>query len=206
MSDLSFGNITKDQTFDNLNVNQSLGQCNTNIRAKCVVADSVSAQNIILNGQPLGGGISAQVFLANTIPNTNGAVLLFDTVLSDPTGMYNTGTGIFTVPQSGLYAISGSACMGNFMPPSNATVVGIIVAINFSNNLKKTFLEIPAIQNVTVYSTSVYWEVFLNAGDTILFAFDIGGIPNPTTGDLLGANLLAPPPGSQITSASVRLI
>ncbi len=207
MSDLSFGFPKKDQNFDNLNVNQTLGQCNTNIRAKCVVADSVSARNIILNGEQLGQTtISAQVFLANTIPNTNGAALVFDTVLSDTTGIYDVGTGVFTVPQSGLYVISGSACMGSFNPPTTATVVGIIVAINFSNNLKKTFLEIPAIQNVTIYSVSVHWEIFLEAGDTILFAFDIGGVFNPTTGDLFGADLLAPPVGSQITSASVRLI
>ena len=61
-------------------------------------------------------------------------------------------------------------------------------------------------QNVIVYSASVYWEVFLEVGDTILFAFDIGGVGDVTTGDLFGADLVAPPPGSQITSASIRLI
>ena len=205
-ADLSFGRPTKDQTYDNLNVNKTLGQCNTSIRAKCILAETVTAREFILADTPQDLPASVQVFRTNTIVDSNGGTLVFDTVISDPSAMYNLGTGEFTVPQDGLYAISGSACMGNFNPPTTATVVGLIVAINSSNNLKKKFLEIPAAQNVTVYGVDVYWEISLDAGDTILFAFDIGGLGDVTTGDLFGADLLAPPPGSQITSASVRLL
>lgn len=47
MTDFSFGTIPKDQTYDNLNVRRTLGDCETKIKAKCITADTVIAGQLI---------------------------------------------------------------------------------------------------------------------------------------------------------------
>ena len=47
MTDQAFGGVPKDQTYTNLNVKQTLGQCDTKIRARCIASDTVTADTLI---------------------------------------------------------------------------------------------------------------------------------------------------------------
>src|SRR5689334_21034276 len=44
MSDYSFGLVNHDQSFSNLRVKGTIGECSTKIRAGCIVADTITAE------------------------------------------------------------------------------------------------------------------------------------------------------------------
>jgi hypothetical protein len=68
---MSFGFVPKDISFQNVNVEKTLGQCNNNIRAQCIVANTIRANEIIAP-QPqniITGTYVPQIIFPN--PGTN---------------------------------------------------------------------------------------------------------------------------------------
>ena len=83
---------------------------------------------------------------------TSSLDLLFPTVIKDPSGGYNTGTSIFTIPETGVYSF-GTTLKIN-LKNTDGSPHNFIVNINFIKN-----------GSTTVYSQQVY-NSNINAGDT----------------------------------------
>jgi hypothetical protein len=66
MTDYATGHISQDTSYDNLNVIHTLGQCETKIRAQCVVANTINTRRInILEGDD---PVPLDVTVQTTIP------------------------------------------------------------------------------------------------------------------------------------------
>jgi hypothetical protein len=120
--------------------------------------------------------------------------LIFPTVVSDPLSLYNTTTGVYTVPYNGVYTIQLS---GNVTSVTDASFFGV-----FSNN--NPLVKFNNVNSTGVFSNSI--SVTLNKGDvlktltqtrgTTTFAslsFQITEVPFGIDGSTLNFEVVMPP-------------
>jgi hypothetical protein len=200
MSDRSFGSISKDQTYENLNVRHTLGECNTRIVAKCIVADQVIANTILAIDEEFPSLTVARGSLSSPIVGAQSLdVVVFDLPeASNTPGMYDPITGTFTILQSGTYAISVQLCANTFSGPFPMLYQMGVVLNGGGDDGGKSAHTVQA--GAILETESIYWETELVAGDTlqVVLFFGVAG-----TADILG------PTGGQgtgITFASIRQI
>jgi hypothetical protein len=103
-SDYSFGKVSRDQSFNNLNVRKTLGQCGTEVKAKCIVAGSITVDSLLVTGEviePLPTIIPLSYFRTGwlagnapvggqqNIPGTGGSFVINSTVagVTDPSAI-----------------------------------------------------------------------------------------------------------------------
>jgi hypothetical protein len=199
MSDRSFGSISKDQTYENLNVRHTLGECNTRIVAKCIVADQVIANSVMAIEEEFPSLTVARASLSTTVVGAQSFdVVGFDLPSpSNTPGMYDATTGTFTILQSGTYAISAQVCANNFSGPFPMLFQFAVVLNGGGGDGGKSAHTVQA--GALLETESIYWETELVAGDTLQVVLFFGG--GAPTADILGP---AAGQGTGITFASVR--
>lgn len=136
------------------------------------------------------GGNSARVHLAASQAGlTPGSTtILYDTIDSDPSGIYNPATGIFTIPQSGVYHVKATLCLTN---PSDLPVdfIGSLLTIDGINFPGiKSVIPLEAASNPAdiALATVIDVELALTTGQTLqMLTSTSGGV---TTTALGGSN------------------
>ena len=109
----------------------------------------------------------------------DGDTIIFDTIESDPSGIYNSTTGDFTIPRGGVYRIEATLCSRNFSTiPETVYGVGIIVNGSLVSKFTHRINAAPDFE-----SESISRELSLAAGDVVnilIFHF------SSATADVLG--------------------
>jgi len=208
MTDSLLGAPPRDNSYANLNVIQTLGECTTKIKAKCVqVQDVVIANQFRV--RPIGTSFlpnAVYVSLSVTIPNGFNTLqlVIWDNVVSDPASMFD-GAGTFTIPSDGIYAIACTLC--GFIPAGGVisdTTIVVSAFINGSVGVGSTNVAkgaqglpvdfFPGMEQV-FQSVNLYWEIPLNAGETVQFT----SVGQGGTMDILGDMTF-----SGVSHASIR--
>ncbi len=124
--------------------------------------------------------VHSRVFLNTTIITApSSSNIIFDTIESESSNIYNTSTGVFTIPVSKVYAISANVLFVGFSSPGPSRIlVNFNMIINGGSPpessislVTTTAVFIPPIQTHFPF----YREISLTAGDTVNFNFVISG-------------------------------
>jgi len=171
-------------------------------RSDCCLYLSDGKQWNLVGG--CAGTNSARVHLSANQPGLTPFVtnVLYDVVDSDPSGMYDATTGIFTIPQDGVYHIKATMCLTNpsFLP---LDFIGSILVVNGGNIGVKSVIPLNAAQtpaNIEL-TTVVDVELALTAGQTLeLRASVSGGATVTARGDSI------PDGGPSVTWFQIRRV
>ena len=186
IKDYKMAGIYRDRTFNNVKVNTGFGipivdtslpvvstnpQARNTLEKGKLAADRTDCCLYLTDGLAwnfVGGCESnnARVRLeVSIIGATNFQDIVFDTIESDPSGIYNDTTGEFTIPRTGTYALDGTICATNFASIP-VTVYGIVIAVNATNESKSSHRVNSA---PSFESESIHREIALTAGDVVTF-------------------------------------
>ena len=128
-----------------------------------------------------GSGGPSVYFLAYLSSNTSGVTgtgnsytIIYDTVYVNHGSAYNSSTGVFTAPTTGLYQISGVVTPGN-LSSSNTYV---LMAFTDGGTLAAEFLEIAASQSLLGDGKLVLpfsFPLYMSSGNAINLVISVGG-------------------------------
>lgn len=92
---MAFGRPDKDQTYSNLDVQRTFGQCSTTIRANCIVSSNITTHTLNVTDQPLYQLPQSVPLNAGSI--TSGSNLSFNLLVGPPL-QFNTVGDTFVIP------------------------------------------------------------------------------------------------------------
>ena len=125
--------------------------------------------------------------LSSNHTGTNAYQVIFDTVLVDTTSSYNNGTGVYTIPTSGIYLLSSHITYGQYS--INATTfIFIYMSIN---GIPYQFGLMPGIASCPGYAGPNNWLAFdcniilpLTSGNNIFVS--VNGTGNTSNDNVVG--------------------
>lgn len=209
--------VARDESFDNTShqvglqtpiVDTSLVPSATNVNARNVhpkgkiATDRTDCCLYLSDGKQwnfvggCAGTTMACVNLADDVVDlSTGQTVIFDTVEFDPSGIYSTTTGVFTIPATGFYEINATLCSNNFNEEPPVTY-GVIIAVNGASESKTAHdvLGTPDIE-----SENIFRKLSLTTGDLVTIRLAALG----TSATVLGSTNIG---GLQGSWASVRRI
>ena len=120
---------------------------------------------------PCSANDQSRVFLTTNITGlTTGSVIKYDTVEFDSGIIYSAATGLFTIPTTGLYAISSATYTQSYSSGGGSSIANIEMWINSTHDSSVHHLI-----NVSGTPFTFYREVNLTMGDTVCFKMDKDG-------------------------------
>ncbi len=135
---------------------------------------------IINSSKSAGSGMVPSTFTAyvsSTVTNPTGDgtayTVIFDSTLNN-TGNYNTGTGLFTAPATGMYHFDTTIC---FSPIQSTSTVVVIQFQGSTTSVRTLQLQGPTtalVQGTTCYSGGI--TIPMTMGDTMSVLVNVGGI------------------------------
>lgn len=118
-----------------------------------------------------GGGGSATAFYAfcsadktNVTGNNVSYVVIFDSTQRNDGTAFNTGTGVFTAPNTGMYSFNANIALEGL----DATSISILIAIQGSVFDQFTYsVGVGSVNGSGNYFSSASWIIPMTAGDTV---------------------------------------
>jgi hypothetical protein len=92
--------------------------------------------------------------------------IVFDTAISNVGSAYNTGTGIFTAPDTGYYGFSTTVNYANLTTPAGLSQVILAYTGSVQSLRLQQFGLVPATTGASIILTAS-WAMPMTAGDTI---------------------------------------
>jgi hypothetical protein len=100
--------------------------------------------------------------------------VIFNTELSDQGSDYNTTTGIFTAPISGIYSFFSTLSLGGLTSSHNAmdNIIGVVGIANYVGPKVNAGAARNSVNELTVGNSSL---IILDAADTVQVFLNVGG-------------------------------